>query len=64
MEEERRYVTLAEWAEQFRIPLGSAYHLSAQRRIPGQFKIGNSVRIDLGEFLAAAKNGQAKPEAA
>ena len=57
-------IPLREWCKRTHTPLGSGYHLSADRRICGLHKVGNRVLVDWRAFLEGSRVSQPKVEAA
>ena len=50
-----RIVTLPEWCKINRVKKSLGYELSRRDGIPGMFRVGRQIRIDLDEYFAATK---------
>ena len=50
-----RVVTLRKWCEIVHVKRTLGYELSRRNAIPGLFRVGRQVRIDLDRFFAATR---------
>lgn len=50
-----RVVTLRQWAQVVQAKTSLAYELSRKDGIPGMFRIGHQIRINMDEFFAQTK---------